>query len=83
MVKPIINAFAWIVKCAIIKMLSRKSPSAITYPACRLPVGRQGRQVSPVISDFRSPSRFDLLSKSGGGLGKILYTFLYWDKKLL
>ncbi|MFH0790733.1 MAG: DUF362 domain-containing protein [Candidatus Omnitrophota bacterium] len=36
--------------------------------------------LSPVIGDFRSPSRFDLRSKSGGGLGKILYTFLCCKK---
>ncbi len=43
---------------------SRKSPSAITYD-------------QPISGDFRSPSRFDLRSKSGWDLGKILYTFLY------
>ncbi|MFH0791567.1 MAG: O-antigen ligase family protein, partial [Candidatus Omnitrophota bacterium] len=33
--------------------------------------------LSPVIGDFRSPSRFDpARAGSGGGLGKILYTFL-------
>ncbi|MFH0791068.1 MAG: hypothetical protein V2A64_05490 [Candidatus Omnitrophota bacterium] len=51
------------------------------FPACRLPVGRQGRQVSPILGDFRSPSRFDpAKAGSGGGLGKILYTFLCYEK---